>query len=875
MKKILLLALLVSSFCSAQIVNIPDQNFKSRLLQASPNNEIAKNLNGDFFNIDANNDNQIQLSEALTVSYLDVQYDPSFEQILDLTGIEFFTNLNALDLALNEVSILNISQNLNLEVLNCSFNNLSVIDVTNLVNLKELNFKDNNILNVELSQNVNLEVLNCDKNNIQNLNLVNNNQLKELSFTENQLSSIDTSNLINLELLSCSSNLLTSLDLMNNLNLITLHFNNNDVSNIEVSHLQNLKYFQCNGNNISSLNVNDNDALVTLACMDNLLTELDVSNNELLENLYVINNQLTELDLSNNLLLEILSSEQNSLTELNVASNTNLKSLNIGWTQITELDVSQNLALERLYCLGSQISQINVNNCINLEQLDLRFNEQLTHIFAKNGANESITVASNPNVIYVCVDDFQVNYMISRFPDAEVNTLCSFTPGGNFNTITGVTKFDIDNNGCEALDPSSNNIRIDINNGIDNGFTFTNPDGEFNFYVGSGAYTLTPVLENSSIFTVFPESVEVNLPIVDESTTTQDFCITPIGTVNDLEILIIPSVPARPGFDSEYQIIYKNKGNQTLTGDIDFVYSEEVLDYISASNPPDVQNPGNLNWNYSNLSPFETRSLTVTFNVNAPTETPPINIDDVLSFTATINPVSGDDSPSDNIFTLDQIVVGSYDPNDKICLEGDAVVPEQIGEYLHYNINFENTGTAEATFVVVKDVIDETMFDLSSLQVIYASHSMQTKTTQNKVEFTFDNINLEPEGKGNIVFKIKTNNALEVNDFVSNKADIFFDYNFPIETNFANTTFQTLSIEEYEVDNSISVIPNPVINVTTIKAKSNIKSIELYDMQGRIVQTKIVNTNILNFDMSLLSNGVYFLKIKTENGTNIEKMIKK
>ncbi len=115
------------------------------------------------------------------------------------------------------------------------------------------------------------------------------------------------------------------------------------------------------------------------------------------------------------------------------------------------------------------------------------------------------------------------------------------------------------------------------------------------------------------------------------------------------------------------------------------------------------------------LKPSETREIALTLNVNAPMETPPVNNDDRLSFTASINPIVGDEQPVDNSFALRQVVVGSFDPNDKTCLEGATIPPSAVGKYVHYLIRFENKGTAEAQNVVVKDMIDTEKFDVSSL----------------------------------------------------------------------------------------------------------------------------------------------------------------
>ncbi len=222
-------------------------------------------------------------------------------------------------------------------------------------------------------------------------------------------------------------------------------------------------------------------------------------------------------------------------------------------------------------------------------------------------------------------------------------------------------------------------------------------------------------------------------------------------------------------------------------------------DFVSATPTVDTQLVNTLIWNFSNLQPFETRVINLTLNVNTPLEIPAVNNGDILDFIATINASVIDETPLDNEFNFNQTVVNSYDPNDKTCLEGNTITPENIGKYMHYNINFENIGTADAVNIVVKDIIDTTKFDINSLQLLYASHAVETKISGNKVEFIFKNINLPPTiqnpigGHGNVLFKIKTLPTLVIGDQVSNTANIFFDYNAPIQTNEARTTIATLA----------------------------------------------------------------------------------
>ena len=123
-------------------------------------------------------------------------------------------------------------------------------------------------------------------------------------------------------------------------------------------------------------------------------------------------------------------------------------------------------------------------------------------------------------------------------------------------------------------------------------------------------------------------------------------------------------------------------------------------------------------------------------------------------------------------------------------------------------------------------------------------------------------------------YKIKSLSSLVSGDFVEKSAKIYFDYNAPIDTNVSQTTYQSLSNSIYQLDSSILVSPNPTNGAVDINSNFNIKSIELYDVQGRILETVLENNNSLKFDISEKQNGVYFLKINSENGSKVEKIIK-
>ena len=117
---------------------------------------------------------------------------------------------------------------------------------------------------------------------------------------------------------------------------------------------------------------------------------------------------------------------------------------------------------------------------------------------------------------------------------------CSFTPGGNYNTITGRVKFDEDNNGCDTDDIIANNIRIDIASTTTLGASFLNNTGSYRFYTLAGSFTLSPSFENPSYFNFSPTTSTIVFVDNNNNITAQDFCITPNGFHPDVEVVISP-----------------------------------------------------------------------------------------------------------------------------------------------------------------------------------------------------------------------------------------------------------------------------------------------------------------------------------------------
>jgi len=77
----------------------------------------------------------------------------------------------------------------------------------------------------------------------------------------------------------------------------------------------------------------------------------------------------------------------------------------------------------------------------------------------------------------------------------------------------------------------------------------------------------------------------------------------------------------------------------------------------------------------------------------------------------------------------------------------------------------------------------------------------------------------------------------------------------------------------YNEDVSLTIFPNPATDILTIKTLQN-PTIEILNVEGQLIKTITIKGNKTSIDVSAFSNGMYFLKAKTENGMTMRKFVK-
>lgn len=195
--------------------------------------------------------------------------DNCYPSLTDLSGIEYFSNLEELYCSQLKIETLDVSSLKKLKQLDCSDNgSLTALNVSGLTNLEALYCDNTGLTSLDVSGLENLTQLWCSQSNsLETLKFGENDKLTELRCFECNLSSLDVSSFTALETLDCSYNQnLTSLTLGNLAALTYLSCYNCQLSKLDVSGLTNLSDLNCEENKLSELDLKKNEKLTSLYC---------------------------------------------------------------------------------------------------------------------------------------------------------------------------------------------------------------------------------------------------------------------------------------------------------------------------------------------------------------------------------------------------------------------------------------------------------------------------------------------------------------------------------------------------------------------------------------------------------------------------------
>jgi Leucine-rich repeat (LRR) protein len=419
---------------------VPDDNLEHYLETHDSSGNFVSVGSANSMGNGVDYDDYVTTSKINTISYLNI----NTRSIVDLTGIEDFTALSLFYCINNQITSLDLSNNLSLREIYCSGNSINTINVSQNTNLEHLTAANNQLITIDVSQNPLLDHLDVSRNLITNLDTSQNTNLIRLRCFTNQITSLDVTQSVNLIEISCYGNQLTTLDISQNINLTDLICSQNQLTSLDVSQNVVLSGLRCQDNQLTRLNAaNGNNFSITnnvyfntinnpnLTCIEvddvsystvnwtNIDATSSFSTNCHYNETYVpddnFENYLETHDANGNIVTigatnsmgngianddYVTTININSVTNLDVSSKSildltgiadfsQLLVLNIGSNNNIVFDISQNTVLESLHCHSSSL----ISAALNISQ-----NTALKNLYCQNNQLTTLDVSSNLNL---------------------------------------------------------------------------------------------------------------------------------------------------------------------------------------------------------------------------------------------------------------------------------------------------------------------------------------------------------------------------------------------------------------------------------------------------------------------------------------------
>ncbi len=340
---------------------------------------------------------------------------------------------------------------------------------------------------------------------------------------------------------------------------------------------------------------------------------------------------------------------------------------------------------------------------------------------------------------------------------------------------------------------------------------------------------------------------------------------------------------ARPNKPFEIYSSVGNIGCTEASGQLKLVLDPRVVyDTTGSSHPADTvltyPTGDTLVWKFTNLNSFNNgpywNAFLSTIKVTPLTT---VSIGDTLHFKYWTNIPAQDADSSNNQGSFDVEIRTAFDPNEKSVSpkgEGPNGNISPTTQKLKYTIQFQNTGSDYAENIYVIDTLDAAI-DPTSLRIEMASHAMNPEwLAPNVVKFKFPNINLldsttnEPASHGSVTFNVHLKPNLPIGTQIKNIGYIYFDYNAPVLTNYAVSTFyeKSASINGIESANGIVLYPNPAQDNISIQSSIELTSAKIISTDGKIVNEFDLTTSQKNLNISALKIGTYIVEIESTKG---------
>ncbi|MCI2228605.1 T9SS type A sorting domain-containing protein [Polaribacter sp. MSW13] len=845
MKKTLLLFffLLGTAWCSlnAQSVNIPDANFKSYLVSNT--------------SINTNGDSEISVTEAQAFSGEMLVNGLS---ISDLTGIEAFVNITRLDCYNNNLTSLDVSNNLALTRLHCGSNQIETLDISANTSITDIQCHNNGVLyelNIANGNNSNINWMKAYGNSLSCIQI-------DAGFTPpadagiysqgwtkgnsavygddcvalNQVVNIPDANFKNFLVSDNNINLngdseITMAEAQATTELIMNGIGIADLTGIEA--FINLTLLDVPNNNLTTIDVSNNTNLTRLHCGSNQLTILDVSDISTLEQVHCQNNQLVELNVANgnnSNFIYMKAYNNPSLTCIQVDAGfsppANSGQYNVGWTKDNQTSYSEN-CIPSVYYVYANATGANDGS----SWTDAFTN--VTDALALTNLNDAVWVAKGT---YTLADK---NTPIAVNTD-EVDII-----GGFAGTETTLADRDL-----TAIHTTNATIFTGDINGDD-------IDGDFSSNKTDNAERLFE-LRTSNV--TFDGIIFENIYDTSQSGGVEENGVIFIPNNLNANNLKIKNSVFRNNYSNGYLLKIRKFNQGLLIENTKFINNTIVnmgLVYIQS----DSTN-GYIFTRWANV----------------------LVADNDINFAA-LDIYRSDWS---NGSTLDVVINNStFVNNDYNGTYGNSIRASGNGS-VNLNVNnsifWQNTVNGAAATRDISEGDDQTydvfirnsIANVSSNAGTYGTFSATNVTS---LDPATDDLNLDTEYKPTSA----SNYIVDQGDNAYYDVALFGDLDLSGNDRVFNTT---IDLGAYEYDSStldindialnsktFKLYPNPVSNKIFISATEHVKSLAIYNLNGQLM--KQVNSIADGVDVSQLPVGMYMIQIQTYTNIINHKFIKK
>ncbi len=495
--------------------------------------------------------------------------------------------------------------------------------------------------------------------------------------------------------------------------------------------------------------------------------------------------------------------------------------------------------------------------------------------------NTSNSVITNNRIDALSVDQLNNLWITPNYGGLIVHN------DGGVSGISGMVYYDANNNNLfDTNEQKLPNQIINVTSTVYN--SITNSLGDYQCAVlNTGSYSAKLIQNSPYINNVNPDSIVFNISSSSSVLQNQNFGLQLQFNINDISIDLTAMSAPRPGFQYTCNLTVSNVGSLPSTNILAKLKYDNNLIFDSTSYPFLSHIGDSIIWAIDSLNLFENKSIRVYFTV-------PANVGLLGSNLQNIGHVVDqniDIDTNNNSYTFQDIVIGAYDPNDKHGVpHGDGIlgeIPSNTPEII-YTIRFQNTGTAEAVNVLLKDTISGNL-DLTSIGMISSSHPYSAQINNGGVVWwSFNNINLpdsnsnEPGSHGYIKYAIKLKDNLNNGDQIKNTAHIYFDFNPAIVTNQSLHTINDLitskgiNLENNEIN--YALYPNPAddaLNIATVLQNGHHYALNIFDVCGKQVYTNpSIGQNNYKLNMNQLVDGIYYFQFKSNDKIEYQKVVK-